>query len=413
MRYVYNMLINSRYRVLEEIGHGSYCRVNLGIDEETHEKVAIKEEIDKEPTSKLAFEAQVMREIRGDLFPSIHWSGKHNGKYTVVMDLLGISLGDVMKDFKGALPIDTVIQIAYKLIEILENLHDKGYVHRDLKPENILLGRKPTDNPIYLIDYGLSRRYKNSQTGQHSLYREGVGFKGNLVFASKYSLVGVTPSRRDDLESLSYLLIYLCKAELPWFQSKLIPSSTLINIRLNTNPQVFMKEVPKVMYDLLMYSLNLNFTEKPNYQRIRADFETFAKYHGFELDLPRNWAEPHPELQRRSTIEPVKNRPKLKDTQKAQSENKLLKNPSHVRGVLLDIPKPKRRSISDEYDHTSNPTLTTILEESSVMRSCEIPSLNDASPQAPRSRRRKSTLKNNGPVIGIAMREKLELLHHK
>jgi serine/threonine protein kinase len=93
-------------------------------------------------------------------------------------------------------------------------VHESGYIHRDLKPDNILLGRKSSHMDLYLIDFGLSRKYLDNNC-IHCPYSENVNFKGNIVFSSKNCLLGVSPGRRDDFESICYLLIFMQQGALP------------------------------------------------------------------------------------------------------------------------------------------------------------------------------------------------------
>lgn len=132
------------------------------------------------------------------------------------------------------MPILKILHIGALLLDIFEHTHRGGYVHRDLKPDNVLLGRKKNQAPLYLIDFGLARKYMNTKTNQHSSYSENVLFKGNLIFCSKYSLVGVSPSRRDDIESLAYLLIYCATRSLPWQNFSLGQMKQIVAFRLST-----------------------------------------------------------------------------------------------------------------------------------------------------------------------------------
>ena len=87
-------------------------------------------------------------------------------------------------------------------------MHEHDYVHRDLKPENFVIGLDKEENIIYLIDFGLSKKYKDSK-GDHILYKEGKSILGTVRYVSIYTHLGIEQSRRDDIESLGYILIYL------------------------------------------------------------------------------------------------------------------------------------------------------------------------------------------------------------
>jgi casein kinase 1 len=102
------------------------------------------------------------------------------------------------------------------MVDLLETFHGKGYIHCDLKPDNIMIGDFKEDlknmNKIYLIDFGISNKYLDDE-GNHIKHRSNVPFKGNLIFSSKNAFAETTLSRRDDIISLMYMLIYLIESK--------------------------------------------------------------------------------------------------------------------------------------------------------------------------------------------------------
>ena len=96
-------------------------------------------------------------------------------------------------------------------------MHDHNILHRDLKPDNLMLGDNwNNSNQIFMIDFGLAKRWKNDETGEHIPFYENVGTCGTLRYESTYSMKAMTKSRRDDLISIGYMLIYFLKGSLPW-----------------------------------------------------------------------------------------------------------------------------------------------------------------------------------------------------
>jgi len=93
-------------------------------------------------------------------------------------------------------------------LQRIQTLHEKGYIHRDLKPENILMGLEENASTLYLIDYGLAKKWKLS-TGEHIPYKDGKNLTGTARYVSAFTHNGIEQSRRDDLEGIGYVLLYL------------------------------------------------------------------------------------------------------------------------------------------------------------------------------------------------------------
>ena len=134
----------------------------------------------------------------------------------MVMDMLGLSLEDLFNKCSRRFSLKTVLQLADQMLERVDTLHARHLIHRDIKPANFVIGSKETKNRVYAVDFGLSKRYRHPKTLQHIPHREGRSLTGTPRYASINNHLGIEQSRRDDLESVGYVLVYFLKGSLPW-----------------------------------------------------------------------------------------------------------------------------------------------------------------------------------------------------
>ncbi|CAI0409042.1 unnamed protein product [Linum tenue] len=172
------------------------------------------------------YEWQVYNALGGSHgVPRVHFKGRQGDYYVMVMDMLGPSLWDVWNNNSQTMSIEMVACIAIEAISILEKVHSRGYVHGDVKPENFLLGppETPDERKLYLVDLGLATKWRDTSTGLHVEYDQRPDvFRGTMRYASVHAHLGRTGSRRDDLESLAYTLVFLLRGRLPWQGFQLI-----------------------------------------------------------------------------------------------------------------------------------------------------------------------------------------------
>ncbi|CAI9106807.1 OLC1v1006033C1 [Oldenlandia corymbosa var. corymbosa] len=208
--------------------------------------------------------------------PKVHYKGRQGDYYVMVMDMLGPSLWDVWNSSGQSMSTEMVACIAVEALSILEKLHAKGYVHGDVKPENFLLGQPATsqEKKLFLVDLGLASKWRDTSRGQHVRYDQRPDmFRGTVRYASVHAHLGRTATRRDDLESLAYTLIFLHRGRLPWqgyqgdnksFQVAKKKMLTPIDVLCNCCPPA-MKEFSETV-------VNLKFDEEPNYSKLISMF---------------------------------------------------------------------------------------------------------------------------------------------
>ena len=260
-------LINKKYRVLEKIGEGSFGFIYKGENIRTRELVAIKVESIEKELKLLKNESviyQYLNNIQG--IPIVKWFGKDETNYYMVLNLLGESLESIKND--STFSLTNVLQIGIQVIILLKTIHDKGLVHRDIKPDNFLLGLNDQKKKIYIIDFGLCKSYMTND--EHNPVKKTNNLIGSLTYASINTHNCIELSRRDDMESLGYMLIYFYLGKLPWQDL----SSENVNVIQKLKQDITIHDkLPQILVNYIKYVRCLEYEEKPNYFLIIDNFK--------------------------------------------------------------------------------------------------------------------------------------------
>ena len=200
---------------------------------------------------------------------------------------MGSSLEELFRKRDNRFSLKTVIQIAIQLIDRLEEFHSKHVIHRDIKPDNMMLGLGSDSSTIYLIDFGLSKRYFDPKTGKHHVYEMGKSFRGTRRYSSINSMLGIEQSRRDDLESVAYVLIYFMRGgQLPWQGLKGAArdkkSKMIRDVKVSTPVEQLCEDMPSQFKEFLLFARGLEFSHRPDYEFARNLFYTLYFEMGYK-----------------------------------------------------------------------------------------------------------------------------------
>lgn len=250
-------MLGNKYRIIGTLGKGNFGSIYRGINIRTQEEVAIKMEPCDSVSTLLKHETQVYQYLGSTSgFPTVKWFGIHETNYYMVLTMLGHPL-TVLKENMRTLSLPMALAIGKQMIERLEYVHGRGLIHRDVKPDNFLLGRKELSSTIHLIDFGFCKRYTDNE-GQHiQMVKDASHMIGTPNFVSVNVASGTTPSRRDDIESCIYIILYLITES--WTN---ISREKKLSYRENPI-------VPECIRQLLSYCDTLEFDEIPDYQAIK------------------------------------------------------------------------------------------------------------------------------------------------
>ncbi|WOK93807.1 hypothetical protein Cni_G02508 [Canna indica] len=287
-------IVGRKYKLGRKIGSGSFGEIFLATHVDTYEIVAVKIENIRAKHPQLLYEAKLYNILQGGSgIPKIKWYGVDGEENALVMDLLGPSLEDLFVYCGRKFSLKTVLMLADQMITRIEYLHSKGFLHRDIKPDNFLMGLGRKANQVYIIDFGLAKRYRDSTTNRHIPYRENKNLTGTARYASCNTHLGIEQSRRDDLESLGYVLLYFLRGSLPWQGLKAATKKQkydkICEKKLSTPIEVLCKSHPAEFASYFHYCHSLTFEQRPDYGFLKRLFHDLFKREGYAFDYIFDW----------------------------------------------------------------------------------------------------------------------------
>lgn len=320
-KYHHRNLINSKYVFERKIGKGSFGCIYQGLNIITQEKVAIKYEATTCAQPTLLWESKILNHLSG--IPGVvklRYFGTEANKNIIVMDLFSHTLAEEATKLKKELKIgiknddesenssgcemekkyiddetshesdttetenrhytnyanytNNILKYMITMVEIIEKIHDRSVIHRDIKPENFMISQIQTQDydvtkKIHIIDFGLSRIYMKD--GAHIPNKPNSSIVGTMRYISTHIHEGNVYSRRDDIISILYVIIYLLKGKLPWCGLKVKPedkrtkAEIVYDMKKITPIPQLCSGLPAIFERMLTYAYKIGFGEKPDY----------------------------------------------------------------------------------------------------------------------------------------------------
>lgn len=270
-----------KYEIMAKIGEGSFGKVYHVRNVTNNELYALKLETDRDTDYrqiKNEYEIyKALRNLRG--ISEVYDYGEHNGSYYLVMDCYEKNLQKVFEENGNRFSVETTSKLAIVLIKIFKEIHGRKIILRDFKPENVLI----SNEKVYLVDFGMAKYYINKETGQHIPFITNKKLTGTVRYASLYTHLGYEQSRRDDLETLLYTLIFFLKGTLPWvgIKSSQVKKKfqKIADKKESISAKELCKDIPcgENIEKALIYVKNLGFDEDPDYEKLINYFNLTLK----------------------------------------------------------------------------------------------------------------------------------------
>tara|TARA_B110000211_G_C14093227_1_gene560759 strand:+ start:13639 stop:14541 length:903 start_codon:yes stop_codon:yes gene_type:complete len=282
-----------KYTIVKKIGQGAFGKVyKARLRDSPNTIVAIKSEENEKNKTRLRHEIVIYNLLDGAVgFPKLYDSITTSSKIIIVMEYLGPNLEKLCRYCDKRFSLKTILMLAIQILNRIEKFHGLGYIHRDIKPDNFLIGVGEKKSRLYLIDFGLAKKIITN--GTHIRYRDKKSFTGSYRYSSIRNHKGIEQGRRDDLESIGYLLLYFLKGRLPWQglggSTKGEKKNRIFEKKNSTTLEDLCDGCPSAFYLYMKYCRILRFQEKPNYTLLKDLFINLFKKSDFKLDFIYDW----------------------------------------------------------------------------------------------------------------------------
>lgn len=302
--------VAEKFELKKKLGVGCFGQVYRGVNIENGAEVAVKLEDKSADAPQLAHEAEVLDLLtnpgepqpQGFTVPK-YFFGAEGPYLALVMPICSLSVEDCVQKCNGKFSVETTLLIADQMLRRIEYLHSKEIVHRDIKPENFMLGHGNKQHHVYIIDFGLSKRYWVG--GQHIPFKQGRSLTGTARYAALNVHRGHEQGRRDDLEAIGHMLMYFLRGVLPWSGLDAKTKEEKYRKIKEKKESVPLEELcagyPKAFKEYLHITREMQFKDRPPYTKLRGMFqEEIAMDEGeVENDYDFDWyqGKPPPDLE--------------------------------------------------------------------------------------------------------------------
>ena len=293
-----NKVIFSKYQIKKKIGKGSFGIVYSGIITLTNEKVAIKmEKKSKNNNETLETEAYRLIYLQHEGIPKIICYGNNQTHNILVQELLGSSLEEIFNSCGKKFSLKTVCVLGIEMLRRIQFVHSRHHIHRDIKPDNFMTGINENDNKIYIIDFGLSKKYYSTSKKQHIKFSTGKSLTGTARYCARNAHKGFEQSRRDDIESIGYVLMYFLIGNLPWQGLKIKVGEDqfkkIADKKINTSFEVLTKNQPIQFLKYFQHCDKLNFEDEPDYDYLIGLFQEMINQYCNDCFYDFDWKKDH------------------------------------------------------------------------------------------------------------------------
>ena len=357
-----NKIIFKKYKPIKKLDYGSFGNIYSVVRLKDKSVFAMKIESKNSVFKSLESEAFYLFTLQdGFGFPKLISFGKTKNYKILIETLLDKSLYNLLIKSNRKCDLLDISLIGLQVLDRLEWIHSKNIIYRDVKPENFLIGINDP-NVIYVVDFGLCKKYRSSKTGKHILPKLTGKFNGTLAYSSSNVLKGKEASRRDDLISLGYMMIYLLKRNIPRFPlfkdlNKETYSKILKFKETNDGGKLF-KGLPEELIEYIKYTQNLKFEQDPDYSYLRSLFKKIISFMNFGTRMFRfSWIN--------SEEKGFIGLPKSKSLRKISPQKRLLKEISQR--SFQRIKEKKNSSLSNITDYKNKSLLVNDANSNNII----------------------------------------------